>query len=161
MTKGLVKLMIEFEFMKSKHVDEVMKIEEASFTTPWTRSSILEEINKNKMAIYIVALEEGKVVGYGGMWHVINEGHITNIAVDENYRGRGVASSIIDKLTEIAMEKDMIGLTLEVRVSNEAARRLYGKNGFKMEGIRKEYYSDNMEDALIMWKYLIDESLII
>lgn len=151
--------MIKLEMLNKSHVDGIVAIEEESFASPWSRASVEKEL-KNNMAIYVVALEDNKVVGYGGMWHVINEGHITNIAVKEAYRHQGIATAIINKLSEIAEEKEMIGLTLEVRMSNIPAKSLYTKLGFKLEGIRKEYYSDNREDALIMWKYLIDESLI-
>lgn len=151
--------MVKLEMFDKKHIDGIVKIEDECFSQPWSRGSIEKEL-KNHMAVYVIATEDDEVVGYGGMWHVINEGHITNIAVDKKHRNMGIATMIINKLTEIAAEKEMIGLTLEVRLSNVAAKNLYTKLGFKLEGIRKEYYSDNREDALIMWKYLIDESLI-
>jgi ribosomal-protein-alanine N-acetyltransferase len=87
------------------------------------------------------------------MWHVVNEGHINNIAVDEPYRRLGVGSLLMDKLFELAHEKEMIGLTLEVRIGNRAAMGLYHKYGFKVDGIRKNYYADTKEDAAVMWKY--------
>lgn len=152
--------MLEIVFMKKKHIRQVAEIEKQCFITPWSIKSFEQEL-KNKFAIYIVCLNDGKVVGYGGMWHVINEGHITNVAVSEEYRNKGIAISIMNKLTDIACEKEMIGLTLEVRKSNNKAIELYKKLGFKIEGIRKEYYSDTKEDAFIMWKYLIPENEII
>ena len=88
------------------------------------------------------------------MWHVVNEGHIINVAVKEEKRRKGVGALLIKKLIEIALEKEMIGLTLEVRISNTAGQRLYHKFGFKAEGIRRKYYADTGEDAIIMWKYL-------
>ena len=144
--------MLRYERMEEKHIDGVCKIEKECFPIPWSKASFLKEL-KNKHAIYFVAVEDDEVVGFGGMWHIINEGNITNIAVDEKHRRKGIATGIIDKLLETACDLDMIGLTLEVRVSNTAARTLYEKIGFRMEGIRKEYYEDNREDALIMWKY--------
>lgn len=152
--------MLEIVFMKKKHIRQVAEIEKQCFITPWSIKSFEQEL-KNKFAIYIVCLNDGKVVGYGGMWHVVNEGHITNVAVSEEYRNKGIAISIMNKLTDIACEKEMIGLTLEVRKSNNKAIELYKKLGFKIEGIRKEYYSDTKEDAFIMWKYLIPENEII
>lgn len=146
--------MIEVVELKKEHLDDVMRIEENSFAIAWSRKSMEDELN-NFMAIYFVALLEGKVVGYGGMWHVVTEGHITNIAVDEQYRGRGVGSAIVQKMVDTAIEKEMLGVTLEVRVSNTAAINLYKKHEFKLSGIRKEYYEDNKEDAYIMWRYLI------
>lgn len=146
--------MINVVLMEEKHLDKVMEIEIANFAIPWTRKSMEGEI-ENKMAIYLVATIDGKVVGYGGMWHVVTEGHITNIAVADEYKHKGVGSAIVERLLEIADEKDMLGVTLEVRVSNQSALGLYKKYGFVLSGIRKEYYEDNKEDAYIMWKYLI------
>ncbi|MGN1318934.1 MAG: ribosomal protein S18-alanine N-acetyltransferase, partial [Lachnospirales bacterium] len=143
--------------MTLEHIDGIMEIEKDSFAIPWTRKSVESEL-KNKLAIYIVALLDNKVVGYGGMWHVVTEGHITNIAVHKDYRNKGIGDSLVKKLIEIAYEKEMIGLTLEVRPSNEAALKLYKNNGFKLEGIRKEYYEDNKEDAYIMWNMLMSEN---
>lgn len=147
---------MQIEMMNKSHIDGIMEIENESFAIPWSRSSIEKEL-KNNFAIYAVAIENNKVLGYGGMWHVVNEGHITNIAVHKDYRRKGIGQAIIEKLVEIAEEKEMIGLTLEVRKSNTPALELYKKNGFKLEGIRPEYYEDNKEDAYIMWKYLIPE----
>ena len=147
---------MQIEMMNKSHIDGIMEIENESFAIPWSRSSIEKEL-KNNFAIYAVAIENNKVLGYGGMWDVVNEGHITNIAVHKDYRRKGIGQAIIEKLVEIAEEKEMIGLTLEVRKSNTPALELYKKNGFKLEGIRPEYYEDNKEDAYIMWKYLIPE----
>jgi ribosomal-protein-alanine acetyltransferase len=141
--------------MSESHIDGIMEIENDSFAIPWSRKSVESELN-NKLAIYVVALLDNKVVGYGGMWHVVTEGHITNIAVHKDYRKKGIGDKIVKKMIEIAEDKEMIGLTLEVRTSNEAALKLYKNNGFKLEGIRKEYYEDNKEDAYIMWKMLVN-----
>lgn len=146
--------MIEVVEMTKEHLDDVMKIEWECFPIPWSRKSMEDELER-KIAYYFVALVDGKVAGYGGMWHVVTEGHITNIAVSEKFRRLGVGNAIVGKMIELAEEKDMLGVTLEVRVSNEAAISLYKKHGFKIEGLRKEYYDDNKEDAYIMWKYLI------
>ncbi len=144
--------MIQILKMTTEHIKDVHKIEEDSFSIPWSEKAFYDELTKNKMAIYIVAKKDNEIIGYGGMWHVINEGHITNVAVKKEYRGKGVGTKIIDAFIDIAKEKEMIGITLEVRVSNDIAKNLYKKNGFIMEGIRKEYYEDNKEDAIIMWK---------
>lgn len=140
--------------MTTEHIKDVHKIEEDCFYIPWSEKSFYDELTKNKMAIYIVAKENNEIIGYGGMWHVINEGHITNIAVKNEYRRKGIGSKIIDELINIAKEKEMIGITLEVRTSNNIAQNLYKKKGFIIEGIRKEYYDDNKEDAILMWKHL-------
>lgn len=146
---------IDIVDMTINHIDGIMDIEKDSFAIPWSRKSIEDEL-RNKLAIYFVALYDDKIVGYAGMWHVVTEGHITNIAVHKDYRKQGIGDKLVKKLIETAEEKEMIGLTLEVRPSNEAAMRLYKNNSFKLEGIRKEYYEDNKEDAYIMWKMLID-----
>lgn len=151
---------MQIELMNKSHIDGIMEIEKDSFAIPWSRASVEKEL-RNNLAIYTVVKENDKVVGYGGMWHVVNEGHITNIAVHKDYRRKGIGNIIVNKLIEIAEEKEMIGLTLEVRKSNIPALELYKKNGFKLEGIRPEYYEDNKEDAYIMWKYFIPESEII
>ncbi|MDO4301944.1 MAG: ribosomal protein S18-alanine N-acetyltransferase [Clostridia bacterium] len=151
---------MQIELMNKSHIDGIVEIENESFAIPWSRASVEKELSNN-LAIYVVAAENEKVIGYGGMWHIVNEGHITNIAVHKDYRQKGIGNAIINKLFEIAEEKEMIGLTLEVRKSNIPALELYKKNGFKLEGIRPEYYEDNKEDAYIMWKYFIPESEII
>ena len=145
-------MQIELVRMTLDHLDDVMRIEEECFLTPWSRKSFIDELRKNPRAIYLVAMVDGRVAGYGGMWHVINEGHITNVAVAENKRRCGVGDAIVKEIERIARELDIIGLTLEVRMNNASAQRLYFRNGFKAEGIRKNYYSDTREDAIVMWK---------
>ena len=145
--------MIKIIPMKNEHINDVVYIEESCFHIPWSREDFEKEINENKMAIYFVALYDDKIVCYAGMWHVVNEGHITNVAVLEEYRQKGIGNSLIKKLIEVANNYEMIGITLEVRMGNVPAQKLYTKYGFKPEGIRKNYYSDTHEDAIIMWKY--------
>ncbi len=111
--------MLEIKKMTKAHINEVFEIEKNCFEIPWSKKSFEDELDKKYMAIYLVALENEKVVGYGGMWHVINEGHITNIAIHKDYRKKGIGTKIVSKLIEIAKEKEMIGITLEVRKSNE------------------------------------------
>lgn len=146
--------MINICEMELKHIEQVFEIEKQCFEIPWSKKSFEDEIKKNKMAIYLVALENDNVVGYAGMWHVVTEGHITNIAVKSEHRKKGIAKKLVSNLIKIAIEKEMIGITLEVRKSNLIAKKLYESFGFKLDGIRKEYY-ENKEDALIMWKYLV------
>lgn len=146
--------MIELQPMELKHLDEVLEVECESFSIPWTKNSFRKELEENKFGIYIVAIEDDKTVaGYAGMWHVVTEGHITNVAVRESFRGKGIGDMLIKGLIEIGKQKEMMGITLEVRMNNTKAQRLYTKNGFVPEGIRKNYYSDTKEDAIIMWKY--------
>jgi ribosomal-protein-alanine N-acetyltransferase len=145
--------MVEIIAMKQEHIDEVLAVEEACFHIPWTRADFQREINENKMAIYRVAVINGKIVGYAGMWHVVNEGQITNVAVLPEYRRYGIGNAMMEEFIKIAQDCEMIGITLEVKISNFPAQKLYTKFGFKPEGFRKNYYKDTNEDAIIMWKY--------
>ena len=138
--------------MTALDVDGVMTVEHDSFPTPWSRSSFEEELAGNRLARYIVATENGVVVGYAGTWLVINEAHVTNVAVSSQRRQNGIGRLLMESLMELARENGMESMTLEVRVSNEAARNLYRQLGFVEAGIRKNYYSETKEDALILWR---------
>ena len=138
--------MTEIFRMTYEDVDEVWKIEEESFSVPWTKEDFQREMKENKMAVYFVARIGEETVGYAGMWHVINEGHITNVAVSKRFRGQGIGRLLMDALFKEGIEKEMIGITLEVGENNTVAQNLYTGLGFKEEGRRNE-------DALIMWKY--------
>lgn len=139
--------------MEIYHVDEIVNIEELSFNTPWSKDAFISELERNKCAKYRVILFDNKVVAYGGMWIVIDEAHITNIAVHPEYRGRGFGSEILNDLIETAKNNGILSMTLEVRTSNYKAIALYDKFGFKEKAIRKKYYQDTGEDAIIMWKH--------
>ncbi|MBQ8733287.1 MAG: ribosomal protein S18-alanine N-acetyltransferase, partial [Anaerotignum sp.] len=121
--------MIEIIPMTEEHIDGVVALEEATFSIPWTRADFEREVKENSMAIYYVAVMDGKIIGYAGMWHVITEGHITNVGVLEEVRGKGVGSMLMEKLIEVALEKEMDGITLEVRMGNAPAQALYHKYG--------------------------------
>lgn len=136
---------------EEKYIDSILSIEKLSFTDPWSRDSMEKELNNN-FARYVVVKLEDKVIGYGGMWIILDEGHITNIAVAPEYRCIGAGKLILKSLVNICKTEKVISLTLEVRVSNTIAQSLYSKFGFITEGIRKNYYADNNENALIMWK---------
>ncbi len=145
--------MIEIMPMTSDDIDGVLKVEESCFAIAWTRADFEREMNENKLAIYFVAKDGEKIVGYAGMWHVVTEGQITNVAVLDEYRGQKVGSLLMEALIKTAEEREMIGITLEVKISNYPAQKLYTKYGFKPEGFRKNYYKDTNEDAVVMWKY--------
>lgn len=145
---------IELQEMSFEDIDQVCEIENLSFTTPWSRESFESELSKNNLARYIVAKVDGKVAAYGGMWLVLDEGHITNIAVHPDYRGQKIGERLVQAMLQMAKDNKAFHITLEVRASNEAARNLYKKLGFVDSGIRKGYYSDTGEDAVIMWKEL-------
>jgi len=138
--------------MTEEHIDDVLEIEKVSFTTPWSKDSFVVEITQNMLAKYVVAEIDEKIVGYGGIWLIIDEGHITNIAVHKDYRGLGVGKRIIEGLIDVCSERNIRAMTLEVRKSNEVAKNLYKQYGFKEYGIRPKYYADDNEDAIIMWK---------
>lgn len=139
--------------MTKDDVDAVYNVEEDCFVDPWSKDSIRKEL-KNDLARYLVAEVDNKVVGYIGIWFVVDEGHITNVAVHSNYRGKKIGDKLVSEMVELCKENDLVAMTLEVRTSNTVAQNLYRKYGFKMAGIRKEYYSDNKEDAIIMWNQL-------
>ncbi len=145
---------VELQNMSYEDIDQVCEIEKLSFTTPWSRESFEAEITKNNLARYIAAKVDGKVAAYGGMWIVLDEGHITNIAVHPDYRGQKIGEKLVQALIRTAKENKVSSITLEVRASNEVARNLYKKLGFEDSGLRKGYYSDTGEDAVIMWKKL-------
>ena len=134
-------------------VDEVYIVEEDCFVDPWSKDSIRKEL-KNDLARYLVAEIDDKIVGYVGVWFVVDEGHITNVAVHSDYRGKKIGDRLVKEMVELCKENNLVAMTLEVRTSNTVAQNLYRKYGFKMGGIRKEYYSDNKEDAIIMWNQL-------
>lgn len=136
--------------MTKDDVDAVYKVEEDCFSDPWSKESIRKEL-KNNLARYLVAQLDDKIIGYIGVWFVVDEGHITNVAVHSDYRGRKIGDKLVQALVELCRENNIVSMTLEVRVSNIVAQNLYKKYGFKLAGIRKEYYSDNKEDAMIMW----------
>jgi len=133
-------------------VREMSCLEEMIFTQPWSEKSLMAEITDNNTARYIVAEADGAIVGYAGVWLILDEGHITNIAVHPAHRRRGIARKLILSLIEKSGEEGAAKFTLEVRASNNEAIALYKSMGFAVAGIRKEYYEDNGEDAVIMWK---------
>lgn len=133
-------------------VDIIAQLEQICFTVPWTRESILRELEENSMALYFVAEVDGNPVGYGGMWIIVDEGHIINIAVLPQFRGRHIASLLMAVLIAFGETRGVKRFTLEVRSSNEPAKAVYRKFLFKEEGLRRGYYQDNGEDAIIMWR---------
>ena len=139
--------------MTKDDVDSVYIVEENCFTDPWSKESIRKEL-KNDLARYLVAELDNKIVGYVGVWFVVDEGHITNVAVHSDYRGKKIGDKLVKEMVKLCEESKLVSMTLEVRSSNTVAQNLYRKYGFKMGGIRKEYYSDNKEDAIIMWNQL-------
>ncbi len=143
---------MKLEKMTSAHIDGVCKIEEACFSHPWSRQSIESELN-NDGSVFVAALEGERVIGYIGMSVVIDEGYIFNVAVDADFRKKGVGTALINELVTFGKKHNLCFITLEVRESNQPARSLYSKFGFIKVGERKDYYSDPAENAVLMTKY--------
>ncbi len=136
--------------MGREDLDAVTAIEQATFAIPWSRESFRQELERNVAARYLVAEADGQVVGYAGAWVILDESHITNIAVEESERGRGYGRKLVEALMQYISNLGASYATLEVRVSNERAQRLYQSVGFVRVGKRKRYYEDNGEDAWLM-----------
>ncbi len=136
--------------MELKDLDAVAAIEVATFARPWSRASFEQELTRNVAARYLVAELDGQVVGYAGAWIILDESHVTNIAIEETFRGRGIGKQLTAGLMQYLSNLGAAYATLEVRVSNERAQNLYRSLGFMSIGKRKKYYEDNNEDAFLM-----------
>ncbi len=135
--------------MTLEDVDAVHRIEEDCFSVPWSHDAFIKEVTENQCARYIVLKEDGEAVAYAGVWFILDEGHITNIAVRADRRGLGYGRRVVNALIQLAADSGMSFLTLECRRSNVVAQSLYHSVGFVDVGYRKRYY-DNNEDALVM-----------
>ncbi len=142
---------IVYREMVEDDIEAVVAIEEEAFATPWTTEIFEHEMNGNAYAHYIVAVENNIVIGHLGMWIVMDECHITNVAVRKHLRGQGIGETLMTEGFRLCEEMKVKTMTLEVRLTNDPAKNLYRKLGFKDGGIRKNYYSDDGEDALVMW----------
>lgn len=142
---------VTFREMTLDDIDAIMIIEHEAFTLPWSAEAFRNEIIQNHFAHYLIMELNEEVIGYAGMWTVMDEAHITNIAVRTSYRGAHLGETLLRRLIMWARELGMERMTLEVRVSNHIAQALYRKLGFYSQGVRPKYYSDNNEDAMIMW----------
>lgn len=142
------------EPMNSSHVEGIFEVSKLSLAESWNIESIEKELS-NKLAKYLVALDGNKVIGFVGMWIVFDEGDITNIAVHPDYRKQGVGNLLMDSLIALCKESNITSLTLEVRESNLPAQNLYKKHKFTEEGVRKNFYDNPKENAIIMWRHNI------
>lgn len=144
---------IKYTLLDESHINGIYELSKISFHTPWSIDSINAELSNN-LAKYIVCeeLSTGRVLGFVGVWIIAGEGNITNIAVDPDYRRLGIGSTLLTELFKLCSENQCNEITLEVRVSNTSAQNLYLNHGFVNEGIRKKYYEDTGEDAIIMWR---------
>lgn len=142
---------VRFRKMTVADVEQVYEIEILSFTLPWTKDAFFHEMIGNEHAYYVVAETDEGIVGYCGMWLVMDEAHVTNIAIHPDQRGKKMGEGMMQAAIDAAKANGAVLMTLEARVSNTVAQNLYRKLGFKNGGIRKRYYTDNYEDAIVMW----------
>ena len=141
---------LSFREMAPEDAAAVEQVEKACFSMPWSRESFWREA-ANEQTYYLLALWEDRIVGYAGAWIVAGEAQVTNVAIHPDYRGRGFAAGLMERLILEVKARGASAMTLEVRPSNTAALALYAKFGLKSVGRRKGYYQDNGEDAIIMW----------
>ena len=141
--------MVEFRAMKAEDIKKIAELEKLCFSLPWSEQSLREELT-NSCAKYTIGVLDNEIVAYGGMWIIIDEAHITNVAVSPDHRRKGIAIKLLALMIKEAKNDGVSAMSLEVRQSNIAAIRLYEQHGFERYGLRKRYYYDNNEDAIIM-----------
>lgn len=144
---------IKIRAAMSTDVDNIAFIEEECFSTPWSRASIAGVISHAPWHLFVAECD-GRVVGYGGVYLILDEGQISNIGVLGSYRSRGIGSAIVDAITKLCVREGCARITLELRKSNDAARALYEKHGFVAVGERPNFYSNPSENAILMDKAL-------
>ncbi|HEX4678013.1 MAG TPA: ribosomal protein S18-alanine N-acetyltransferase [Gaiellaceae bacterium] len=142
---------IEIRILELRDLSAIETIEQKAYPTPWSRSMFASELAK-PTSICLGAFEGEELVGYVINSRYVDAWHVMNVAVDPAHKRRGVATALLERLFELTSDDERRGYTLEVRVSNEDAITLYEKLGFESRGIRRGYYTDNREDALIMWR---------
>ena len=147
---------IHFRTLLPEDAEGVAAVERESFPTPWSREDFWREAS-NDFACYIVALEDAEIIGFGGCWISFEEAQVTNIALTSAQRGRGLGKDLMTRLMCAAAARGAERMTLEVRPSNTSALRLYEGLGFAAIGVRKKYYQDNDEDAILMWHTKLKE----
>lgn len=142
---------VQIRLMEEKDLDQVARIEQDYFSMPWSRQAFLDSLRLSH-TLYLVAEAEGKIAGYCGCYQLLEEAEIVNVAVDGPYRGQGVGRMLLTELMRLGLARGAFAYTLEVRVSNAPAIRLYESLGFESVGIRKNFYEKPVEDAMIMWR---------
>jgi ribosomal-protein-alanine N-acetyltransferase len=145
---------LRFVPFSKDHLERVLEIEKESQESPWSEASFRNELD-SPQSVFLVALESGKPIGYGGCWVLADEAHITTMSVSPDSRKQGVGRRLLDTILAHAVDRGAVCATLEVRVSNDPAIKLYEAMGFIGAGIRKKYYQ-NKEDALIMWLHKLE-----
>jgi ribosomal-protein-alanine N-acetyltransferase len=142
--------------MRRRHLRSVLRIEAQVYPRPWTFGLFLSEIGQRSTRLYVVARVGGEVVGYAGLFKAVDDGHITTVAVDPAWHRHGIATRMLLALARGAVDRGCVNLTLEVRMSNSGAQALYQRFGFVPAGVRKGYYPETGEDALVMWANDVD-----
>lgn len=140
-----------------QNIDDIFELEKQCFSRPWTKDQLEKQLDKERHCFICAEDEDGNTVGYIGLMHVLDEGYISNVAVDSRYRRLGIAGKLIEKLIEEAENIKLSFVTLEVRMSNTPAISLYEKHGFKKVGTRRKFYSHPVEDAVLMTRFLSEE----
>ncbi len=140
------------EVMTEAHLDGVLEIERDIFTSPWNRQAFLYELNENEFSHNYVWIEEDKVVGFCGFWNIFDQAQITNIGIKKTHQRKKIASKLMELIINESIQAGCETISLEVRISNDAAIALYKKYGFEIINIRENYYEDNHEDAYFMMK---------
>ena len=149
---------VAIEPMRLEHLPSIHAIEQASFSAPWPANAYRSELETNRLASYLVARVDDDIVGYGGMWLMVDEAHITTFAIHPAWRRQHIGERLLLEFVDVAILRRAREMTLEVRLSNLPARRLYEKFGFRPVGVRPRYYSDDHEDALIMTTLPLSEA---
>jgi len=150
---------LEIRRLGPEHLDQILAIENVSFSHPWSRESYLYELKQNRLSHYYGCFSGEELLAYAGLWLIIDEGHIANVAVKPEYRGQGLGELLMRRVIADCLFRQIRWMTLEVRESNAAARSLYTKLGFGVAGRRKNYYTLPAEDALIMTLRLAEYQL--
>lgn len=152
----LDRLAVHLVPMRRRHLRAIMRIEAQVYPRPWSLPLFLSELNLRTSRVYFVARVGGAVVGYCGLMLVEGDGHITNIAVDPAWHRHQIGTRLLLNAVRQSLARGATRMTLEVRMSNRAAQNMYRKFGFESAGVRKNYYAESREDALIMWAYGLD-----
>lgn len=142
--------------MRRRHLRGVLRIEQQVYPRPWSFSLFLSEIGQRGTRLYVVARVGSEVVGYAGLFRAVDDGHITTVAVDPAWHRHRIATRMLVVLARGAVERGCVNMTLEVRMSNSGAQALYQRFGFVPAGVRKGYYPETREDALVMWANDVD-----
>lgn len=149
--------MIKIVAANERHLDAVVRMEQECFSMPWTREQLETQLDESRYIFLAAEDEQGSALGYVGLMYVLDEGYISNIAVMPEHRREGIADMLLDELKARAQEKRLAFMTLEVRKSNNAARKLYEKHGYREVGLSRNHYSRPLEDAVLMTCFLSEE----